>query len=59
MIENKLNGESFDIVEDNISKLKELFPEIVTSDNEVDIGALVDIFALYFICMQMQSGSRK
>ena len=44
LIENKLNGESFDIVEDNISKLKELFPEIVTSDNEVDIGALVDIF---------------
>ena len=44
LIENKLNGESFDIVEDNISKLKELFPEIVTGDNEVDIDALVDIF---------------
>ena len=44
MIENKLDGKSFDIVEDNISKLKELFPEIVNGDNEVDIGALTDIF---------------
>ncbi|WP_295591201.1 site-specific DNA-methyltransferase [uncultured Methanobrevibacter sp.] len=43
-MENKLNGESFDIVEYNISKLKELFPEIVTGDNEVDIAALIDIF---------------
>lgn len=44
LIENKLNGKSFDIVEDNISKLKELFPEIVSGDNEVDVEALVDIF---------------
>ena len=44
MFENKLDGKSFDIVEDNISKLKELFPEIVTGDNEVDIDTLADIF---------------
>lgn len=40
----KLNGESLDIVSENISKLKELFPEIVTGDDEVDIDALIDIF---------------
>ena len=44
LIENKLNGESFDIVDDNVSKLKELFPEIVSGDNQVDIDALADIF---------------
>ena len=44
-MENKLNGESFDIVEDNISKLKELFPEIVNGDNQVDFDVLADLFA--------------
>ena len=43
-VENKLNGESFDIVEDNISKLKELFPEIVNGDNQVDFDVLADLF---------------
>ena len=32
MKESVLNGESKDIVSENISKLKELFPEIVTED---------------------------
>jgi adenine-specific DNA-methyltransferase len=32
MIESKLNGESKDILEENINKLKELFPEILTED---------------------------
>ena len=32
MNETRLSGESFDIVSDNISKLKELFPEVITED---------------------------
>ena len=32
MIEDSLNGKSLDIVSDNISKLKEIFPEVVTED---------------------------
>ncbi|GAA5819140.1 MAG: Pseudogene of site-specific DNA-methyltransferase [Methanobrevibacter sp. CfCl-M3] len=39
MIESKLNGESKDILEENITKLKELFPEIVT-DGKIDFEAL-------------------
>jgi hypothetical protein len=30
MIIQKLNGENKDILKENISKLKELFPEIIT-----------------------------
>ena len=30
MNEIKLNGESKDIIQDNVSKLREIFPEIVT-----------------------------
>lgn len=41
---NKINGQSFDIVEDNVNKLKELFPEIVNGDNQVDFDALRDLF---------------
>ena len=41
---HKLNGESLDIVDENINKLKELFPEIVNEDNQVDLDALQDLF---------------
>ena len=40
----KLKGESLNIVEENISKLKELFPEMVTGDNEIDFDAFRDLF---------------
>lgn len=39
----KLNGQSFDVVEDNISKLKEIFPEVVNGDNQLDFDSLRDI----------------
>jgi adenine-specific DNA-methyltransferase len=39
MIESKLNGESLDILKENIAKLKELFPEIVTED-KIDFDKL-------------------
>ena len=35
----KLNGKSKDIIQDNISKLKEIFPEIVTED-KIDFNKL-------------------
>ena len=40
----KLKGESLNIVDENISKLKELFPEMVTGDNEIDFDAFRDLF---------------
>ena len=39
MIESKLNGESLDILNENINKLKELFPEILTED-KIDFDKL-------------------
>lgn len=39
MEEIKLNGESLDIIQDNISKLKKIFPEVV-NENEVDFQKL-------------------
>ena len=39
MNEMKLNGKSKDIIQDNISKLKEIFPEIVTED-KIDFNKL-------------------
>ena len=39
MEETELNGESKNIVNDNISKLKELFPEVVTED-KIDFDKL-------------------
>ena len=39
----KLNGESFDVVGENISKLKEIFPEVVNGDNQIDFDNLRDI----------------
>lgn len=44
---NKLDGSSFDIVKNNIQKLKELFPEVVDGDNEIDFDNLRDIFKKY------------
>jgi adenine-specific DNA-methyltransferase len=42
MIESTLNGESKDILEENIIKLKELFPEILT-ENKIDFDKLKTI----------------
>lgn len=39
MNEIKLNGESEDMIQDNVSKLKEIFPEIVTED-KIDFDKL-------------------
>ncbi|MDR2623688.1 MAG: hypothetical protein LBC39_03815 [Methanobrevibacter sp.] len=39
MIESNLNGESLDILSQNVSKLKELFLEIVTED-KIDFDKL-------------------
>jgi adenine-specific DNA-methyltransferase len=39
MIESKLNGETKNILEENITKLKELFPEIITED-KIDFDKL-------------------
>ena len=39
MNETKLNGESKNIIQENISKLKEIFPEIVTED-KIDFDKL-------------------
>ena len=39
MINSKLNGESKDIIQDNVSKIKEIFPEIVTED-KIDFDKL-------------------
>ncbi len=39
----KLDGKTFDIVSDNIKKLEELFPEIVT-EGKVDIDKLALLF---------------
>ena len=47
MSDFKLKGESLDIVDENISKLKELFPEMVTGDNEIDFDAFKDLFEKY------------
>lgn len=44
MAVNKVNGETFDIVEENIDKLKELFPCIINGDNQVDFEVLRDLF---------------
>ena len=39
MINSKLNGESKNIIQDNVSKLKEIFPESVTED-KIDFDKL-------------------
>lgn len=39
----KLDGKSFDVVGDNISKLKEIFPEVITEDNQIDFESLRNI----------------
>ncbi|GAA5818640.1 MAG: putative methyltransferase [Methanobrevibacter sp. CfCl-M3] len=44
MIESKLNGESLDILEGNVAKLKELFPEIVT-EGKIDFDKFKSIFS--------------
>lgn len=44
MSEFKLHGNNFDSVEADIATLKELFPSIVTGDNEIDFDELREIF---------------
>lgn len=44
MSDFKLSGNNFDSVEEDISTLKELFPSIVTGDNEIDFDELREIF---------------
>ena len=39
----KLDGKSFDLVGDNISKLKEIFPDVINGDNQIDFDNLRDI----------------
>lgn len=39
----KLDGKSFDMIGDNISKLKEIFPGVVNEDNQVDFDNLREI----------------
>ncbi|AUB56323.1 hypothetical protein BK007_10065 [Methanobacterium subterraneum] len=46
MQETQLNGESLDIVSENVSKLKELFPEIVTEDR-IDFDKLKEVLGKY------------
>ncbi|MBP2046744.1 site-specific DNA-methyltransferase [Methanobacterium aggregans] len=46
MQETKLNGESLDILSGNVSKLKELFPEIVTED-KIDFEKLKEVLGEY------------
>ena len=46
MQETKLNGKSLDIVSENVSKLKELFPEIITED-KIDFDKLKDVLGKY------------
>lgn len=46
MQEVNINGQSLDIVKENVSKLKQLFPEIVTEDN-VDFDKLKAVLGEY------------
>jgi len=46
MQETQINGESLDIVSENVSKLKELFPEIVTED-KIDFDKLMEVLGKY------------
>jgi len=46
MQETHLNGEGLDIVSENVSKLKELFPEIVTED-KIDFDKLKTVLGNY------------
>jgi adenine-specific DNA-methyltransferase len=44
MMESKLNGESLNILNENINKLKELFPEIITED-KIDFDKFKQVFS--------------
>jgi len=46
MKETKLSGESLDILSENISKLKELFPEIITED-KIDFNKFKTVLGNY------------
>lgn len=46
MIETKLNGQTLDIVAENVKKLRELFPEIIVED-KIDFDRLQDVLGNY------------
>ena len=46
MQEVHLNGTSLDILSDNVTKLKELFPDIVTED-KIDFDKLKEVLGKY------------
>lgn len=46
MIETKLNGQTLDVVAENVKKLRELFPEIVVED-KIDFDRLQDVLGNY------------
>jgi len=46
MRETQLNSESLDIVSENVSKLKELFPEVVAED-KIDFDKFKEVFGEY------------
>ena len=46
MIETKLNGQTLDVVAENVNKLRELFPEIVVED-KIDFDKLQDVLGNY------------
>ena len=39
----KIDGKSFNVVEENISKLKEIFPEVFTEDNQINFDKFKSI----------------
>jgi adenine-specific DNA-methyltransferase len=41
-----ITGKSYDLIEDNIKKIKELFPEIVT-DGKIDLTKLSNLLGDY------------
>ena len=42
----KIDGKSFNVVEDNISKLKEIFPEVFTEDNQINFDKFKSILEI-------------
>jgi len=46
MLDTQLNGESFDLISENVSKLKKLFPDIVTED-KIDFDKLKAVLGNY------------
>ena len=47
MKETKISGENQDILSENISKLRELFPDIVTENKKIDFEKFKEVFGGY------------